>query len=163
MSSSREFFIETLKDELPRFERTLKAVPESNLDYRPHEKTRTARELVSVFADEACMFDAILRKGDFDMAAYAPGSCKSTGDAVASLKQGFDAALAGASALSEEQWEGPARLMMGEKVEWETTRGKMAWGLLLDLIHHRGQLSVYIRNMGGRVPAIYGPSGDENG
>jgi uncharacterized damage-inducible protein DinB len=52
---------------------------------------------------------------------------------------------------------------MGEKVEWETTRGKMAWGLLLDLIHHRGQLSVYIRNMGGRVPAIYGPSGDENG
>ena len=163
MSSSREFFLETLKDELPRFERTLKAVPDTELDYRPHEKTRTARELLSVFADEACMFDTILQKGDFDMAGYAPSSCKSPGDAVSTLKRGFDAALAVAGALSEEQWDGPARLMFGEMVEWETTRGKMAWGLRLDLIHPRGQLSVYIRNMGGRVPAIYGPSGDENG
>jgi uncharacterized damage-inducible protein DinB len=54
-------------------------------------------------------------------------------------------------------------MMAGEKVEWETTREKMAWGFLLDLIHHRGQLSVYLRPMGGRVPPIYGPSGDENG
>jgi uncharacterized damage-inducible protein DinB len=48
-------------------------------------------------------------------------------------------------------------------VIWESTRGGMAWGMLFDLIHHRGQLSVYIRPMGGKVPSIYGPSGDEQG
>jgi len=50
----------------------------------------------------------------------------------------------------------------GDKMDWESTKGKMAWGLFLDLIHHRGQLSVYIRPMGGKVPSIYGPSGDVN-
>jgi uncharacterized damage-inducible protein DinB len=163
MASSREFFIETLADELPRFERALKAVPEDELDYRPHEKTRTARELISVFTDEACMFDRILETGVFDMAGFTPGSCRSMGDALTTVKRGFEAALAAARGISEQDWDAPARLLLGEKVEWETTRGKMAWGVLLDLIHHRGQLSVYIRNMGGRVPAIYGPSGDENG
>ncbi len=65
--------------------------------------------------------------------------------------------------MSEEDWNGKAMMMSGEKVEWETTKGKMVWGLLFDLIHHRGQLSVYLRPMGGKVPSIYGPSGDTEG
>jgi uncharacterized damage-inducible protein DinB len=39
----------------------------------------------------------------------------------------------------------------------------MLWGLLFDAVHHRGQLSAYIRPMGGKVPSIYGPSGDDAG
>lgn len=46
---------------------------------------------------------------------------------------------------------------------FEETYGGMLWGSLLDMIHHRGQLSVYIRPMGGRVPSIYGPSADDAG
>ena len=41
--------------------------------------------------------------------------------------------------------------------------GEFFWFSLLDAIHHRGQLSVYIRPMGGKVPSIYGPSGDDMG
>ena len=37
------------------------------------------------------------------------------------------------------------------------------WWILFDLVHHRGQLSTYVRPMGGKVPATYGPSGDEEG
>jgi uncharacterized damage-inducible protein DinB len=161
--TSREFFLDTLADELPRFERALRAVPEAGMAYRPHQKSRSTAELLAVFADEAGMFGTLLEKGDLDMSGFSPGAYARVEDVAEALRRGFERARAAASSLTEEAWDAPARLMVGEKVEWETTRGKMAWGLLLDLIHHRGQLSVYLRPMGARVPAIYGPSGDENG
>ena len=65
-----------------------------------------------------------------------------------------------AQGMSEGRWNKGADMMMGGKVIWHATRGGMAWSLLFDLIHHRGQLSAYIRPMGGKVPSIYGPSGD---
>ena len=47
---------------------------------------------------------------------------------------------------------------------WEATLGDMLFGFLFDAIHHRGQLSIYVRLMaGGRVPSIYGPSADDPG
>lgn len=158
--TSREFFVEALKDELPRFERVLKALPEARLGFRPHEKSRSARELVGLFADEAKMFVTILQKGEIEMSGYAPGQYDTLGDALAPFGRAVAEAQGAAASLSEDDWMRPARLTVEGKVEWETTRGQMAWGLLLDLIHHRGQLSVYIRPMGGQVPAIYGPSGD---
>lgn len=161
--TSREFFLDTLADELPRFERALRAVPEAGMAYRPHPKSRSTAELLAVFADEAGMFGDLLEKGDLDMTGFSPGAYARAEDVVEALRRGFERARAAASSLADEAWDGPARLMVGEKVEWETTRGKMAWGLLLDLIHHRGQLSVYLRPMGAPVPAIYGPSADENG
>ena len=56
--------------------------------------------------------------------------------------------------------EQKARLLMGGAPVWEDTLEQMAWGFLFDAIHHRGQLSTYLRPMGGKVPAIYGPSAD---
>jgi uncharacterized damage-inducible protein DinB len=41
--------------------------------------------------------------------------------------------------------------------------GTFLWFILFDAIHHRGQLSAYLRPMGGKVPSIYGPSADERG
>jgi uncharacterized damage-inducible protein DinB len=52
--------------------------------------------------------------------------------------------------------------MNGQSV-WETTLGDMLFGFLFDAVHHRGQLSSYLRPMGGKVPSIYGPSGDDPG
>ena len=49
------------------------------------------------------------------------------------------------------------------RVLFEVPLGEMFWLGLFDAIHHRGQLSVYIRPMGGRVPSIYGPSADDPG
>jgi uncharacterized damage-inducible protein DinB len=46
---------------------------------------------------------------------------------------------------------------------WEAPLGDMLWGFLFDAIHHRGQLSAYLRPMGAKVPSIYGPSGDDPG
>jgi hypothetical protein len=45
---------------------------------------------------------------------------------------------------------------------WEAPLGELLWFMFFDAIHHRGQLSTYIRPMGGKVPSIYGPSGDNS-
>ncbi len=52
---------------------------------------------------------------------------------------------------------------MGGDAAWETTIDGFVWGFLFDAIHHRGQLSTYLRPMGGKVPSIYGPSADDSG
>jgi len=65
--------------------------------------------------------------------------------------------------LSDTKWDSPARLLADGKVMWETTLGDMLFGFLFDAIHHRGQLSSYLRPMGAKVPAIYGPSADDPG
>lgn len=161
--NSREQLVETFKDEMPRFVRALEAVPEGKLDWRPHERSRSAADLMAVFADEAAMLLAIVKSGRFDMGAFKPSTFPSSAAAAAAFRKGMEETLTALGSCDDARWDGPARFMAGEKVEWETTLGGMAWGFLLDLIHHRGQLTVYIRPMGGKVPSIYGPSADENG
>ena len=65
--------------------------------------------------------------------------------------------------MSDEDWGSPSEMKMKGKTVWKASKGEMAWGLLIDLIHHRGQLSTHIRPQGGKVPSIYGPSGDDAG
>ena len=55
------------------------------------------------------------------------------------------------------------QFVMDGRVYVEVPLGQMFWIGLFDAIHHRGQLSVYLRPMGGRVPSIYGPSADDPG
>jgi len=65
--------------------------------------------------------------------------------------------------LDEAAWEKKVRFLMGGGAAWEDNLSQMVWGFLFDAIHHRGQLSTYLRPMGGKVPSIYGPSADDPG
>ena len=160
--SDKEFFIKTVADEAPRFERVFSALPEAKLDWRPHERSKSAKELVDTMAGETLTFSVFLKTGVIDMATPPEGWPKFTAipDAVAAMNRGLQEASAVAAGMSEDDWGSEAKMIMGEKEAWKTTKRGMAWGLLLDLIHHRGQLSTYIRPMGGKVPSIYGPSAD---
>ncbi len=65
--------------------------------------------------------------------------------------------------IDDAKWERKARFLVNGNVAWEAPLGDMLYGFLFDAIHHRGQLSSYLRPMGGKVPAIYGPSADDPG
>ena len=62
---------------------------------------------------------------------------------------------------SGASWNRSAQFYYGGKLASEQPVGTFLWLILFDAIHHRGQLSAYLRPMGGKVPAIYGPSADE--
>jgi len=161
--TDKEFFVQTLKDELPRFDRVFKALPAKKMEWRPHGKSRKAMELVTAMASEASMFDTILKTGKLDFMKLVPLKAKTVNAMAKHFKETLEGVVLMAKKMPQAKWDSAALMMMGDKVEWKSTRGNMLLGFLLDLIHHRGQLSVYIRPMGGKVPSIYGPSGDTNG
>ena len=160
--TSREFFIETIKDEIPRFEKVFKAMPKKKLSWRPHKRSRSTAEIVPAMALEAMTFVIFLKTGKIDFATVIPKMPKSFDEGVKVFMAELLKAKSYAKKMTEKDWASKAEMMTGEKVDWAATKGSMALSLLLDLVHHRGQLSTYIRPMGGKVPSIYGPSGDSN-
>jgi len=88
---------------------------------------------------------------------------ETTAEIVAAFERNAAALEALLPTFDDARWEGSVKFMMGGECLFESNFGEMFWGFFLDLIHHRGQLSSYIRPMGGKVPSIYGPSGDDAG
>ena len=82
---------------------------------------------------------------------------------AAAFERNATGALEAAKSVSEEQWNAPAKFAWNGQVVWEDTVSGMAWGYLFDMIHHRGQLTAYLRPMGGKVPSCYGPTADDAG
>jgi uncharacterized damage-inducible protein DinB len=94
---------------------------------------------------------------------YAPKPAPGIAESIAAYEKHAGALRARLAKVDDAKWDSPARLKMDGKVMWETTLGDMLFGFLFDAVHHRGQLSSYLRPMGAKVPSIYGPSGDDPG
>jgi uncharacterized damage-inducible protein DinB len=161
--TNRESFLQIWGMEAPVTRRLLAAVPEGNIAYRPDPKSRTAIELTGFVAGHAPILAALLRTGEVRGApSAAPGSIKEAAAVFASVQPQVEQAL---SSVDEKTWEQKIGHIYGSdgSVFLSGPVGTLAWTTLFDLIHHRGQLSTYIRPMGGKVPSIYGPSADDPG
>ena len=84
-------------------------------------------------------------------------------NAVAAYEKNLEDLEKRLQTLSDAAWERPVKFLVDGKVVWEAPLGEMLYGFLFDAIHHRGQLSSYLRPMGAKVPSIYGPSADDPG
>ncbi len=156
-----EFCIARRKAELPAFVRVLKAVPPGRLDYRPDPKARTAAELAWLLAAEEAALVSLLDTGTVEWTEQKPPA--RVEEIVAVYERSAAAVDERLARLDDAGWEKKGRFLMGGAPAWEDTIGQFAWGFLFDAIHHRGQLSSYLRPMGGKVPQIYGPSADDPG
>lgn len=156
-----EFGRKRRKAELPAFVKVMKAIPQGRPDYRPDPKARTAKEIAWVLAQEEAALLALLDTGTVEWKEEAPPA--RIEDVVASFERSASAVNERLDALDEAGWEKKGRFLMGEGGTWEDTIGEFVWGFLFDEIHHRGQLSTYLRPMGGKVPSIYGPTADDPG
>jgi len=160
MKTAKEYLLQLIDAETPAFVRVLEALPADKMDWKPDPKALTAKERASQVAMEGDQIGDIFTKG---VLVYDPSmkpSYASTAEMVATFTAGMAKAKAAIATMTDADWDSDAKMMMGDKEAWKTTKGDMGLGFMLDLIHHRGQLSVYIRPMGGKVPSIYGPSAD---
>ena len=156
-----EFCIVRRKAEVRAFVRVLKAIPRARLDYRPDPKARTAAELAWLIVAEEAALVKLLDTGIVEWKDETPPA--SLDQMVAVYERHATAVDQRLAGLDYAGWEKQARFLVEGNGAWEDTVGQMAWGFLFDAVHHRGQLSTYLRPMGGKVPAIYGPSADDPG
>jgi uncharacterized damage-inducible protein DinB len=133
--------------------KVLSRIPEGS-DYRPDPKSRTAREIAWQIVCEEKMIIEALETGKM---GWAPAPMPATMREIAGAYENQSAAIARRwKALSAERWNGTLDFFGTER-----PASPMAWSFLFDIVHHRGQITTYLRPMGSTVPQIYGPSGDE--
>ena len=156
-----EFFGASFNQEIGAIKRVLEVLPESSLDYKPHERSRSARELAWVIASEMHGIAGILEHGDLVEHGHPAPATKA--EILKHFEDGVAKVSSNLSQATTERWNTPGKfVVMGNTVATMPSQN-LAWLMHNDLIHHRGQLSVYLRPMGAKVPSIYGPSGDDNG
>ncbi len=158
---NRGFFIERLEMETPAMVRVIRALPADKLDYRPHPKSRSAGELVAVLVAEVASSVEMCEKGEINW--VEPKGATSTEQAAADYERLQKKFVEHLRNVDEATWNKKIPLLMGGQKVHEGTFAGMCWELIFDAVHHRGQLSTYIRPMGGKVPSIYGPSADDAG
>jgi uncharacterized damage-inducible protein DinB len=131
----------------------LARIPEGS-DYRPDPKSRTAQEIAWQIVCEEKMIIEALESGK---ATWAPPTMPATMKEVLDAYEQQSATIAQRwDALPAARWEGTLEFFGSQR-----PAAPMAWSFLFDIVHHRGQISTYLRPMGSTVPQIYGPSGDE--
>lgn len=160
---TREQFLDAFEREHAVTMRVLRALPAGSEALRPAERSHTAHELAAIFLMEQSLAERALTTG-LDWSAPPPPAPPAP-DTIDGLADAFDQAHERVAVLVREmsdedlQETVPFPVAPGTMGDWP--RLQFLWLMLMDQIHHRGQLSVYLRMAGGRVPSIYGPSGDE--
>jgi uncharacterized damage-inducible protein DinB len=165
--SNREFFVQRWQQEYPAFVRVFQALPANRLDYRPHPRSRSAGELIAllVLAQQSSIELCKSRKSLYSGLRWQePSVFGQLPDMIGAYERDHAALAEELRSLDDYGWNHQAWLIEGRKeILLKDTVGGLLWIALFDSVHHRGQLSTYIRPMGGRVPSIYGPSADEAG
>ena len=161
---AKQKFLETYDREHETTMRVLRAYPTDKLDLRPHPKTKTARELAWVFVMER-MLGTKVWNDEFAQGMQPgrtpPAPPEEWNELLGALEKAHTDFRKLVESAVEETLTAKVHFFTGPKNMGEISRYDWIWFLLHDQIHHRGQFSVYLRMADGKVPSIYGPTGDE--
>jgi uncharacterized damage-inducible protein DinB len=158
-ATEKDMFLQTFEREVQTTLKLLRAFPADRGDYKPHEKSNSAKQLAWTFvAEQGMAKGACDGTVDFSGGAAPPPT-------FAEMISAFEAATRSTATkiaqTSEADLNKPMQFPIGPGKMGDFRRIDVVWTSLMDQIHHRGQLSVYLRLVGGKVPSIYGPTADE--
>jgi uncharacterized damage-inducible protein DinB len=154
----KELFLSFWEKEAAATRKVISRIPERS-DYKPDPKSRNAREIAWLIVREEIVLGDGLDKGVLEWAeSPAPSTVKEILD---TYDKHHDDLTRKMRALPASKWAEKIPFMFGGQEVMKETGYQNGWGFLFDIIHHRGQLSTYLRPMGSTVPQIYGPSADE--
>lgn len=153
-----------LEHELATTRRLLERVPDEHLDWRPHERSMSLGELATHVANLVRWQVGMVQLDEYDFAT-APLPMKAAENRDALLRtfdRNVEALRAALEEVDDEALRQPWTLRSGEQVLQQRPRAAMLRGLgISHIVHHRGQLSVYLRLLDVPLPPIYGPTADE--
>lgn len=159
-----ESFIGELQHEATTTRKVLERIPAEKFDWKPHEKSMPFGQLATHVADMFSWFAPVLETDELDFAnGYEQPKPVTTEELVAVLDKNLAAATESLKKAGDETFGQNWTLRNGEQVFFEMPKRQVLRGMVMNhIVHHRGQLSVYLRLNDIPVPAIYGPSADES-
>jgi uncharacterized damage-inducible protein DinB len=163
----KEFLLAEIEREIDRSRRALEQVPAGKYDWKPHEKSMIFGYLANMVATIPMWITMEINQDELDLAPVDGGRIEQKRlNTSEELMQALDQAAAGARSAFEnttdEYLQTNWRLLARGQVVMEAPRYEMIQDTINHWAHHRGQMTVYLRLMGAKVPAIYGPSADDN-
>ena len=163
MTPMVEAVLKEFRAEVPVTRRLLERVPGDKLGWKPHAKSRSLGELAAHIAGIAGMAERIVTTDAFAPGSASPLKLNSVEEIRERFEQNVRNAEAALSEMTDEAAAGKWRLVFQGKEIFSKPRVEaLRSNVLNHLYHHRGQMSVYLRLLDVAVPAIYGPTADEN-
>ena len=157
--TEKEMFLDTWQREFQTTMKVLNQFPTDKKDFRPHERSRSAHELAYTFiAEQSGMSTALDGQVRFDAGPAMPSTFKECLDLY---EKSNNALVSKIKALNDDTLNGTVPFPVGPNKMADFRKLDLLWTIMMDMIHHRGQFSVYLRMAGGKVPSIYGPTADE--
>ena len=162
----KDFLLAEMDREVERSRRALEQAPTGKHDWKPHDKSMIFGYLANMVATIPMWIQMQIDQDQLDVAPAAGGSMEQKRlESSAELLQALDNAAAGARAAfqktTDEHLSTTWRLLARGEVVMQAPRYEMIQDTINHWAHHRGQMTVYLRLMGAKVPAIYGPSADD--
>jgi uncharacterized damage-inducible protein DinB len=161
-----DLLLAELDREVPRSRRALQEVPAGHYDFKPHDKSMIFGAVANMVATMPSWMAMGVTMNELDVAPAGGSAMKQEKlETSEALVKALDASAAAAHQALEGTTDDflmtPWKLLARGQVVQETPRWEMIQDTLNHWAHHRGQLTVYLRLLGAKVPSIYGPSADD--
>src|SRR4051812_22629063 len=163
----KDFLLKELEREVDRSRRALEQVPAGKYDWKPHEKSMIFGYLANMVATIPTWITMQINQAELDVAPANGAKMEQkrldeSQELLAALDKASVEARTAFEKTTDEHLKTNWRLLARGQVVMEAPRYEMIQDTINHWAHHRGQMTVYLRLMGAKVPAIYGPSADDN-
>jgi uncharacterized damage-inducible protein DinB len=156
-------FLKELEAESIASRKCLERIPESLFDWKPHEKSMTMGYLALLVAEIPKWITWMLEKSEIDFATFEHFKPKNTSELVSHFDENIQGAKNALQHVSNEELSEPFFLKNKGQILFSSPKKDNIGSSINHMVHHRGQLTVYMRLNNIPVPSIYGPSADDKG
>jgi uncharacterized damage-inducible protein DinB len=156
-------YLTELEAEARATRKCLERIPESSFDWKPHEKSMTMGYLALLVAEIPKWITYMVEKSEIDFATYPHVDVKTTDELVHHYDENMEGARKALQNVSDEILSETFYLKNNGQIVFSSPKKENIGSTLNHWVHHRGQLTVYMRLNDIPVPSIYGPSADDRG
>jgi len=161
MNTLAQSLLRELNAEYKSTRTCLERVPESLYEFKPHPKSMTLGYLVLLVAEIPLWIRHMIVDSEIDFVTFKHASPKTTAEMIAHFEENMEAARKALQETTDEALQGNFSLKSNGQVLYTAAKSADIPTTLNHWVHHRGQLTVYMRLNDIAVPSIYGPSADD--